>query len=103
MLGLSPVIFSYAAWVTSVSPSQNPLVRVILRVGYSSAKQSESPGEQPEIKVPGGIQRYRSPSLGFTFTSPGLGEAVWKAITPAAKRTAAAISLLISPKTATLS
>src|SRR5208282_6708920 len=29
-----------------------------------------SPGEQPIVKVPGGIQTYFNPSLGLTLTSP---------------------------------
>src|ERR1017187_1006722 len=38
--------------------------------GLSLSSHSASPGEQPIVNLPGGIQTYVSPSFGFTFVVP---------------------------------
>src|SRR5262249_8594600 len=69
---LWPTAFSYAAWVNSVCPSQNPWV--ILTVTecrlVSPPLHSLSPSEQAISNSPGGIQTYFSPSFGFVHTFP---------------------------------
>src|ERR1019366_6589885 len=73
---VAPTKRLYAPTVTSVCPIQKPFVMVTWCGGFSSSPQSLSPGEQPIMKVPGGIHTYFNPSLGLTLTSPWDGPAL---------------------------
>src|ERR1051326_7555009 len=55
LLGLVPVTFINAPWVTGVWPIQKPFVMVTERADLSLGSHSESFCEQPITNVPGGI------------------------------------------------